>query len=79
MGNSDPIDRGGELFHRPARRDCPLAREALSARIDGEREPVPTHRTDEHLATCTDCRLGTPPRRHCRVLCASARLPALRI
>ncbi|OZC76932.1 hypothetical protein CH274_19895 [Rhodococcus sp. 06-418-5] len=35
--------------------DCSLAREALSARIDGEREPVPTHRTDEHLATCTDC------------------------
>ncbi|MCZ4521738.1 zf-HC2 domain-containing protein [Rhodococcus ruber] len=30
-------------------------REALSARVDGEREPVPSERTDEHLATCTEC------------------------
>ncbi len=36
--------------------DCDVAREALSARIDGEREPVPAARVDEHLATCADCR-----------------------
>ncbi|MGY4709953.1 zf-HC2 domain-containing protein [Mycolicibacterium sp. CBM1] len=36
--------------------DCDVAREALSARIDGEREPVPAARVDEHLATCEDCR-----------------------
>ncbi|SBS71360.1 conserved membrane hypothetical protein [uncultured Mycobacterium sp.] len=36
--------------------DCDVAQEALSARIDGEREPVPTARVDEHLATCPDCR-----------------------
>ncbi|MFD6062466.1 zf-HC2 domain-containing protein [Rhodococcus wratislaviensis] len=31
------------------------AREALSARIDGEREPVPAGRVDEHLETCPEC------------------------
>jgi predicted anti-sigma-YlaC factor YlaD len=36
--------------------DCDVAREALSARIDGEREPVPAPRVDEHLATCEPCR-----------------------
>jgi predicted anti-sigma-YlaC factor YlaD len=36
--------------------DCDVAQEALSARIDGEREPVPAVRVDEHLATCEDCR-----------------------
>jgi len=36
--------------------DCDVAREALSARIDGEREPVPTLRVDEHLASCAGCR-----------------------
>ncbi|BBY60081.1 zf-HC2 domain-containing protein [Mycolicibacterium sarraceniae] len=36
--------------------DCPVAREALSARIDGEREPVPAARVDEHVAGCADCR-----------------------
>ncbi len=36
--------------------DCDLAREALSARIDGEREPVPAARVDEHLAECPPCR-----------------------
>lgn len=36
--------------------DCEVAREALSARIDGEREPVPGPRVDEHLATCDACR-----------------------
>lgn len=33
-----------------------MAREALSARIDGEREPVPSLRVDEHLRSCPDCR-----------------------
>ncbi len=32
-----------------------MAREALSARIDGEREPVPAARVDEHLERCADC------------------------
>jgi len=36
--------------------DCGIAREALSARIDGEREPVPAARVDEHLAGCQSCR-----------------------
>lgn len=36
--------------------DCEVAREALSARIDGEREPVPGRRVDEHLDTCDECR-----------------------
>lgn len=35
--------------------DCDVAREALSARIDGEREPVPSGRVDEHLQTCRGC------------------------
>ncbi|WP_041781831.1 zf-HC2 domain-containing protein [Mycolicibacterium chubuense] len=36
--------------------NCEVAREALSARIDGEREPVPAARVDEHLANCPQCR-----------------------
>jgi len=36
--------------------NCDVAREALSARIDGEREPVPAARVDEHVASCTACR-----------------------
>ncbi|MEV0674543.1 zf-HC2 domain-containing protein [Mycobacterium sp. NPDC050441] len=32
-----------------------VAREALSARLDGEREPVPSARVDEHLRDCPDC------------------------
>lgn len=35
--------------------DCELAREALSARLDGEREPVPSARVDEHLRICGEC------------------------
>ncbi len=35
--------------------DCVVAREALSARLDGEREPVPSARVDEHLRGCPDC------------------------
>ena len=33
-----------------------MAREALSARLDGEREPVPSARVDEHLGECAECR-----------------------
>lgn len=33
-----------------------MAREALSARLDGEREPVPSARVDEHLEVCVACR-----------------------
>lgn len=36
--------------------DCDVAREALSARIDGEREPVPSARVEEHLQHCPRCR-----------------------
>jgi predicted anti-sigma-YlaC factor YlaD len=36
--------------------DCDTAREALSARIDSEREPIPAARVDEHLETCASCR-----------------------
>ncbi|SOJ56240.1 hypothetical protein MSIMFB_03713 [Mycobacterium simulans] len=35
---------------------CEVAREALSARLDGEREPVPAARVDEHLNECAACR-----------------------
>lgn len=34
---------------------CDLCQEALSARLDGEREPVPAIRVDEHVATCDSC------------------------
>lgn len=36
--------------------DCLTCREAVSARLDGEPEPVPAVDTDEHLATCAGCR-----------------------
>lgn len=36
--------------------NCDTAREALSARIDGEREPIPAARVDEHLDGCAPCR-----------------------
>ncbi|MEO6084565.1 MAG: zf-HC2 domain-containing protein [Umezawaea sp.] len=36
--------------------DCDTCREALSARADGEPEPVPAEETDAHLATCAECR-----------------------
>ena len=32
-----------------------MAREALSARVDGEHEPVPSARVDEHVAGCAEC------------------------
>ncbi|ART74495.1 hypothetical protein BTO20_38285 (plasmid) [Mycobacterium dioxanotrophicus] len=37
--------------------NCRLAREALSARMDGEREPVSVRSVDKHLVGCSDCRL----------------------
>lgn len=37
--------------------NCDVARDALSARIDGERESVPAIRVDEHLGGCADCRV----------------------
>lgn len=36
--------------------DCQTCREALSARMDGEQEPVPAADTDRHLAGCAACR-----------------------
>lgn len=36
--------------------DCLTCREAISARLDGETEPVPAEHTDEHLAACAACR-----------------------
>jgi predicted anti-sigma-YlaC factor YlaD len=36
--------------------DCDTCREALSARADGEPEPVPAGETDAHLAACAACR-----------------------
>lgn len=35
---------------------CEVAREALSARLDGERQQVPTQRVDAHLGSCSECR-----------------------
>ncbi|MEV0294828.1 zf-HC2 domain-containing protein [Nocardia sp. NPDC050710] len=35
--------------------ECALAREALSARLDGEQEPVPAADLDAHLAQCASC------------------------
>jgi predicted anti-sigma-YlaC factor YlaD len=35
---------------------CDECREAVSARLDGEPEPVPAAWTDRHLADCADCR-----------------------
>jgi predicted anti-sigma-YlaC factor YlaD len=34
---------------------CETYREALSARIDGEQEPVPAEETDQHLDGCAAC------------------------
>lgn len=36
--------------------DCMTCREALSARMDGEDEPVPAEQTDQHLTSCVACR-----------------------
>jgi len=35
---------------------CEGAREAISARLDGERSPLPVTSLDDHLATCRVCR-----------------------
>lgn len=36
--------------------ECEVAREALSARLDGERQHVPAARVDAHVESCPDCR-----------------------
>lgn len=36
--------------------ECEQCRTALSARLDGETEPVPAESTDRHLAGCAACR-----------------------
>ena len=35
--------------------DCRTSREALSARLDGEAEPVPAAEVDAHVEQCADC------------------------
>nr|WP_042190189.1 zf-HC2 domain-containing protein [Kibdelosporangium sp. MJ126-NF4]CEL19151.1 hypothetical membrane protein [Kibdelosporangium sp. MJ126-NF4]CTQ95048.1 hypothetical membrane protein [Kibdelosporangium sp. MJ126-NF4] len=35
--------------------DCGTCKEALSARLDGEQEPVPVAEVDAHLETCASC------------------------
>ncbi|MFE3223590.1 zf-HC2 domain-containing protein [Nocardia sp. NPDC059228] len=35
---------------------CETIRETLSARIDGEQEPIAAESTDRHLDACADCR-----------------------
>lgn len=35
---------------------CQVAREALSARLDGEPQQVPSQRVDAHLGACRECR-----------------------
>jgi predicted anti-sigma-YlaC factor YlaD len=35
---------------------CEVAREALSARLDGEAQHVPAQRVDAHLGSCHECR-----------------------
>jgi predicted anti-sigma-YlaC factor YlaD len=51
--------------------DCGTCTEALSARLDGEPEPVPAAEVDEHLAGCADCQAwqadATLLSRHVRV------------
>lgn len=64
LDQRDPAEMAGKSSGRatgwPAMGDhggvnCDVAREALSARIDGEREPVPSARVDEHLRGCRWC------------------------
>ena len=39
-----------------ARMRCEVAREALSARLDGERPQVLAQQVDAHLESCRNCR-----------------------
>jgi predicted anti-sigma-YlaC factor YlaD len=55
--------------------ECEVAREALSARLDGEVEPVPGTRVDEHLAQCAECRQWE---RAALLLSGQLRAPSLR-
>lgn len=56
--------------------DCEAAREALSARLDGERQHVPAARVDAHLGSCPDCRVWLAGRLETPEL-AQAVLPGL--
>lgn len=55
-------------------KDCDLAREALSARIDGERGPVSAARVETHLSACPRCRAW-----HDRALDQAGRLRQLAV
>ncbi|EUA19462.1 zinc-finger family protein [Mycobacterium xenopi 3993] len=46
----------GTRMREDAGMRCEVAREALSARLDGERHAVPAQRVDAHLGSCPDCR-----------------------
>jgi predicted anti-sigma-YlaC factor YlaD len=51
-----PIGRNFPPLRRDDREvNCATCREALSARLDGEDEPVPADLVDGHLAGCSDC------------------------
>lgn len=57
-----------------------MYREALSARIDGEREPIPPDVVDRHLETCAECRSwhsGAQVLRRALVVRAAPELPDL--
>lgn len=51
------VSAGTAAAARPTSIDvnCDVCREALSARIDGEPEPVPAAHVDRHVEACGDC------------------------
>lgn len=53
--DASPVTCGARADVTIVRVYCSVAREALSARIDGEAGPVPAARVDEHLESCADC------------------------
>src|ERR1700757_2405813 len=65
-GHVSPGCSPPSVFARPLRADrpccndagmrCDVAREALSARLDGERPEVLAQQVDAHLESCRDCR-----------------------
>lgn len=63
--------------------DCDLVREALSARIDGERGPVSAARVHAHLSACPPCRAwhdhAVDQAERLRDLAAAARLRPPRV
>jgi hypothetical protein len=50
-----PTQRSTMLTREPPT-DCPAAREAVSARVDGELSELEAARLDAHLLRCPDCR-----------------------